>query len=241
MANITRETYEANGREVIADKLGKLWLNGYGLLALPNQYPKEYKKQRSELNESTNQPNRRFIYVDLALKVIMNSRTDESCKFKRNLGFKLHDVINTKEQTGMNSINHAFEGENMQTQYTVLGYRIDLYFHKYKLAIEVDELGHNNRSADHETQRQRALERELTCVFIRTNPDAADFNICKEINKIHRHINQSATQQTEQKTKKSLIDNLSKELLELEFKHHDQLLTKCLKWIFKNILPNYQL
>ena len=38
------------------------------------------KKNRSELNESTEQPNRRFIYVDLALKVIMNSRTDESLK-----------------------------------------------------------------------------------------------------------------------------------------------------------------
>ena len=27
MANITRETYENNGIEVIRDKLGKLWLN----------------------------------------------------------------------------------------------------------------------------------------------------------------------------------------------------------------------
>ena len=192
MANITRETYEANGIEVIADKLGKLWLNerhvekklGYkNLHALTNQYPKKYKKQRSELNESTNQPNRRFIHVDLALKVIMNSRTDESCKFKRNLGFTLHDVINTKKQTVINSIKDAFEGENMQTQYTVLGYRTDLYFHKYKLAIEVDELGHNDRNADYETQIQRALERELNCVFIKINPDAADFNIFKEINK----------------------------------------------------------
>ena len=34
-----------------------------------------------------------------------------------------------------------FEGENMQTQYNVLGYRIDLYFHDYKLAIEIDENG----------------------------------------------------------------------------------------------------
>ena len=249
MANITRETYEANGIEVIADKLGKLWLNerhvekklGHkNLPALTNQYPKEYKKQRSEFNESTNQANRRFIHVDLALKIIMNYRTDESCKFKRNLGFTHHDVINTKEQTVIDSIKDAFEGENMQTQHTVLGYRIDLYFHKYKLAIEVDELDDNDRSDDHETQRQRALERELNCVFIRINPDAADFNICKEINKIHRHINQSTIQQTEQKTKKSLIDNLSKELLELEFKHHDQLLTKFLKWIVKNILPNYK-
>ena len=106
ITNITRETYKANGIEVIAEKLGKLWLNerhnekklGHkNLPALTNQYPKEYKKQRSDLNVSTNQPNRRFIHVHLALKVIMNSRTDESCRFKRNLGFTIHDVINTKE------------------------------------------------------------------------------------------------------------------------------------------------
>ena len=42
----------------------------------------------------------------------------------------------------------------MQTQYTVIGYRIDLYFHEYKLAIEVDELGHNDRTIDYEIQRQ---------------------------------------------------------------------------------------
>ena len=103
----------------------------------------------------------------------------------------------------------------MQTQYTVLGYKIDLYFHEYKLAIEVDELGHNDRSADYGIERQRALERELNCVFIRINPDAPDFNIFREINKIQRHIDQSTIQQTEQKTKESLIDNLSKGLLEL--------------------------
>ena len=44
--------------------------------------------------------------------------------------------------------------------------QIDLYFHKYKLAIEVDELGHNDRNIDYEIQRQQALERELNCVFI---------------------------------------------------------------------------
>ena len=27
MVNITKETYEANGTEVITDKLGELWLN----------------------------------------------------------------------------------------------------------------------------------------------------------------------------------------------------------------------
>ena len=250
MANITRETYEANGIEVIADKLGELWLNERhvqqqlglkNLPALTNKYDKEYKKQRYGLNESTKQPNRRFIHVDIPLKVIMDCRTDESCKFKNKLGFKIHDVINTKEQTVISTIKDAFEGENMQTQYTVLCCRIDLYFHEYKLAIEVDELGHNDRNIDYETERQRALERELDCRFIRINPDAVDFNIGKEINKIHRHINQSTKQQTEQKTKKSLIDNLSKGLLELEFKQNNQIKTECLKWIVKNIFPNYKL
>ena len=128
----------------------------------------------------------------------------------------------------------------MQSLYTVLNYRFDLYYHKYKLAIEVDKLGHNDRSVDYEKQRQKTIEREIDCIFIRINPDAIDFNIFKEISKIHGHINKLTKQQTKQKTKESLIDNLSKRLLELEFKHHNRIKTKFLKWIVKNILPNYK-
>ena len=251
MANITRETYEANGIEVITDKFGKLWLNERhvqqqlglkNLPALTNKYDEEYKKCRYELiDDPIKQSNRRFIRNDLALKIIMDCRIDESCNLKRNLGFALHDVINTKEQTVINSIKDAFEGENMQTQYTVLNYRIDLYFHKYKLAIEVDKLVHNDRNIDYEIQRQQALERELSSAFIRINPDAVGFNISKEINKIHRHINQLTKQQSKKQTKKSIIDNLPKRLLELEFQHHNQMRTKFLKWIAKNILLNYKL
>ena len=54
----------------------------------------------------------------------MDCRTDESCKFLKK--FKIHDVINTKEQTVISAIKEAFEGEMMQTQYSVLGYKIDL-------------------------------------------------------------------------------------------------------------------
>ena len=150
IANITKETYAAHGIEVIKDNLNNLCLNERltNLPALTNNYIKKYngykecKKQRSELNISTKKPNRRFVRVELALKIKINCRTDESCNLKRNQGFTLHDVINTKEQTVINSIKDAFEGEDMQTQYSVLRYRIELYFHKYNLAIEVDELGH---------------------------------------------------------------------------------------------------
>ena len=169
MVNITKERYENNGIEVITDNFNTLWLNERhvqqqlgrkNLRAVTKKYNEEYKKRRFELiDESTKQSHRKFIRNDLALKIIMDCRTDESCNLKRNLGFTLHDVINTKEQTVINAIKDAFEGENMQTQYTVLGYRIDLYFHKYKLVIEVDELGHNDKNIDYEIQRQQALER----------------------------------------------------------------------------------
>ena len=159
----------------------------------------------------------------------MDRKTDESRNPKRNLEFTLHDVINTKEQTIINSIKDAFEGEDMQTQYTAIGYRIDIYFHEYNFAIEVDELGHNERNIDYEIQRQKTLERDLNCVFIRINPDGNSFNIFKEINKIHRHIKRSF--------KKSLIGKISKRLLELEFKSNHSIKSKCLKWVVKKILP----
>ena len=50
--------------------------------------------------------------------------------------------------------------------------------------------------------------------IIRINPNAIDFNIFKEISKIHRHINKLTKEQTKQKTKESIIDNLSKIMLE---------------------------
>ena len=118
----------------------------------------------------------------------MDCRTDKSYSLKKILGFKLHDVINTKGQTIINSINAAFEGENIQTQYSVLGYRVNLYFHEYKLAIEVDELGHADRNINNEIERQKALKKELNYVFIRINPHEKDFNIFKPINEVYRNI-----------------------------------------------------
>ena len=65
--------------------------------------------------------------------------------------------------------------------------------------------------------------------FIRINPDATDFSICRLMNQIRMHIKQS--------TKKSIIDNLSKRHLGLEFKSNHSIKSKCLKWIVKNVLP----
>ena len=131
----------------------------------------------------------------------------------------------------------AFEGENMQAQYSVLGYRIDLYFYDYKLAIEVDEKGHKAKNIDHEIKRQKSLEKELGCEFIRIDPDEENFHIFKAIYEIHRHITKSTKKLTEESTKKSLIDELLNKLLRLEFKSNNSIKTKFLKYVAKKILP----
>ena len=51
--------------------------------------------------------------------------------------------------------------------------------------------------------------------IIKTNPDAADFDMNRIINQIYMQIIKSTKEQTKVSTKKSLIDDLSKRLLEL--------------------------
>ena len=123
----------------------------------------------------------------------------------------------------------AFEGENIQTQCSVLHYKIDLYFHEYKLAIEVDGLGHENRNIDYEIQRQKAIEKELDEDEERKFPDEENFNVFKAINEIDSNIKKLS--------KKSLIGNISKKLIELQFNSNRSIITKVLKRVGKKVLP----
>ena len=93
-------------------------------------------------------------------------------------------------------------------------------------------MGHADRSLCNEIERQKVLQKELDSVCIRINPDKENFNIFKEINKIHRHIKKS--------TKKSLVDYVSKRLLELEFKSNHSIKSKCLKRTVQKVLPDYR-
>ena len=105
--------------------------------------------------------------------------SEETEKFRSELGFKRHDIIMTKEQLVLKLIKDAFERENMQNEYSVLGYKIDLYFYDYKHAIEVDQKGHKNRDINHEIERQKTIEKKLDCKLIRNNPDKENVNILR--------------------------------------------------------------
>ena len=129
--------------------------------------------------------------------------------FRSLLGFKEHDIMKVIEKATLESLRDTFEGEDIRTQYKVLGYEVDLYFHDSKLAVDIDEKNHQNRDISREIERQIALEKKLGFKVIRINPDKENFNIFKAQNEIFRHIKESNKESTKELTKKSLTDELS--------------------------------
>ena len=123
-----------------------------------------------------------------------------------------------------------FTSEKMLLKYYLLGYQIDLHFPESKYAIEVDEKGHKDRNKYKEIERQKAIEKELNCEFIIINTVGEDFDMYVEIGKIYNYIDKS--------TKKSLIDKISKRLLELQFKSDHSIKSKFLKRVVKNFFPS---
>ena len=93
MFNITKKTLKNNDIELIVDSVNVLWLNEKNiegkldhknLPAISNKYDKIYKKSRYKLvNKPIKQLNRRFLHINLALKIIMDCRTDKSCSLKK--------------------------------------------------------------------------------------------------------------------------------------------------------------
>ena len=77
-----------------------------------------------------------------------------------------------------------FAAEEIILQRNALSYRFDAYFPEHKLAIEFGEQGHNDRDISYEIERQKAIEKELSCKFIRINPAKENSNIFVEIGKI---------------------------------------------------------
>ena len=183
----------------IVEQLGRV-----SFQKLTIQYSKHLKKERQQLiKDWSKQPRRRFIREVLAVQLIMDCRTIPAVEFKSRLGFKNQDPIMTQEQSVLTKIKEAFSTEEIIFQYSSLGYRIDAYFLKYKLAIAVDGTGHNDRDLESEIERQKALERELDCKFIRINSARENFSIFNEISRIHNYIVKSREKFL---LKKSLID-----------------------------------
>ena len=49
----------------------------------------------------------------------------------------------------------------MQRQYSLLGYRTDLHFHDYKLAIQIDKNEQSDRNIDYEIKNKNQYNKNL--------------------------------------------------------------------------------
>ena len=144
----------------------------------------------------------KYIRNDIAEKIIKNCRGVKKTRdnlnksdkekqrqnFRLLLGFNEHDIFLTKEQSIINKLLETFSREEISLQHFVLGYKIDAYFVKYKLAAEIDENNHELRGNEKELIRENAIKQKLGCKFIRINPDDEKFSIAAEIGCIFEHI-----------------------------------------------------
>ena len=64
-----------------------------------------------------------------------------------------------QKQSILSKIVTLFSSEKIILKYNVLSYRIDAYFPKYKLALDVDDQGHNYKDFDYEIRRKKAIRK----------------------------------------------------------------------------------
>ena len=63
----------------------------------------------------------------------------------------------------------VFCSETILLQHSVLNHRIDLYFPRHKLAIEVDEKGHKGRDNHKEIERENTIKNILIVNLLELN------------------------------------------------------------------------
>lgn len=117
-------------------------------------------------------------------KFICSSRKPIAVLIANELGLNISHKYIVPETSFIIMIKKAFDGEDMITQYLVDQYKIDLYFTKYKLAIEFDELRHNFTQKE-DKLRQEYIISKLNCRFERIKEDD---DIFISINRIFKFI-----------------------------------------------------
>ena len=98
-------------------------------------------------------------------------------------------------------------------------FRIDIFFTKYCLAVEIDEKGHTDRDLTFEQKRQEALEKKLNCTFIRFNTSKENFDVDYEVSKTQTFISQF--KDNKNKKLEDEIEKLKLQLANLSVKNNE--------------------
>ena len=116
------------------------------------------------------------------------------CKSRKNITDEVVTLFNIDiyrkkytciESDTIDCIIKTFQNEEYILQYSVLQYRIDIYFPKYKLAIECDEFHYNKQN---DKIRENNIIERINCKFIRYSPYSKNFDIFNVLNQIFTYI-----------------------------------------------------
>lgn len=121
-------------------------------------------------------------------QVLRKTRKSNVHILARAFDMKITDnIVMCAEAQTIKQIKDVFESEEMIEQYNVDRYLIDLYFPKYKIAVECDECHHKYKH-EYDINRETIIRSKLNCSFVRYKPYTIDFSIGSVIKEIYSHI-----------------------------------------------------
>lgn len=86
-------------------------------------------------------------------------------------------------------IKRAFQGiTDVKTQFSISGYKADLYLPELNIIVEIDEHNHDSYSPNDEDQREIVMKESLNCKIFRHNPHDKNKNIGDLINRIFKEL-----------------------------------------------------
>ena len=166
------------------------------------------------------------MFLKEELIIMIDTRRTKPDEFRAKLKTDQRDPVLTKEQSIGSKIVKAFPKVKIIKQFFVLNEKIDFYLARHMSAIEVDKLGHLDRNEEDAIKQQKKLKEHLKYIFFRINPGKENFDIFVELGKIKSYISKSNKKLTDESTKNSLIDYLSKRLLQFKFMSHHLIKSK---------------
>ena len=197
MAQISKEGYKKFEFEIIGKGI-YFWVNRKDLevesdvanwAQIFDKCDPEKQKYRHEFMPNTKfQSCRRFVPNDLVEQKIKSCRKSSKkiLEFKKKLGLDPY-VVTCDEQDIISALQVTFDREIILAQHCIKKKRLDAYFSKYKLGIEVDEYNHKGRNFEYKLSGQFMIVNHGITI-IRTNSGAADFEMNRLIKEIYMHI-----------------------------------------------------
>jgi hypothetical protein len=163
-----------------------------------------------------------FLTVKGIKKIISSSRKPSAINLAKLLNINIFDVFYIPLETSLICfLKEVYSAEELvhQYKYNIEPYRIDLYFPKYRLAVECDEYFHDNKKEE-DIKRENYIKEKLDCKFLRFKQDKKNKYLPILLNDINKNIesvklDEISQLKLENEKLKSVIDKIQLAILSI--------------------------